>query len=104
MSVIIKAVAIFLTPVLILSTIEGHYTAKGATLLIVIPLMLLYALQDVVTSAKVVPLEWSLSITLAGVALLVPMVWYFLQGAVHSVHKQLGGVQEEPSEDGEAAN
>ena len=100
-SVVIKAIAIFLTPVLLLSTIDGHQTAKGATLLVVIPLMLLYALQDIVTDAHVVPLEWALSITLAAVALLVPMVWYFLQGMVHGVHKQLGGAQEEVSENKE---
>jgi hypothetical protein len=98
-SVVIRAIALFLTPLLILSAFEGHATAKGAVLLVLIPLMLLFALQDVVTSAQVVPLEWALSITLAAVALLVPMVWYFLQGAVHSVHRTLGGAPEEPPEE-----
>jgi hypothetical protein len=98
-SIVIRAIAIFLTPPLILSAFEGGYIAKGAALLILIPLMLLFALQDIVTNTHIVSLEWALSISLAAVALLLPMVWYFIQGAVHSVHRSLGGAPEEEEQD-----
>lgn len=94
-SIIIKGFGIFLTPLLFLSFAEGHYTAKGAVLLILIGLMQLYALQDIATKAQVVPLEWSLSLSLAGIALVLPMILYFIRGAVHSLHQNLGGAPEE---------
>lgn len=94
-SIVIKGIGIFLTPLLFLSFAEGHYTIKGVVLLILVGLMELYALQDIATKAQVVPLEWSLSLSLAGIALLVPMVIYFIRGAMHSLHQQLGGPEEE---------
>jgi len=93
-SIVIKGLAIFLTPPLLFSLIGGHGTAKGAVLLVLIGLMELYALQDIATKAQVVPLEWSLSLSVAGLALLLPTVWYFISGAVGSLHKQLGGAEE----------
>jgi hypothetical protein len=94
-SIVIKGLGIFLTPILFMSFAEGHYTAKGAVLLVLIGLMQLYALQDIATKAEVVPLEWALSLSLAGIALALPMIWYFIRGAVHSLHQNLGGVPEE---------
>jgi hypothetical protein len=94
-SIVIKGLGIFLSPILFLSFAEGHYTAKGAVLLILIGLMQLYALQDIATKASVVPLEWALSLSLAGIALIVPMIWYFIRGAVSSLHQQLGGTPDE---------
>jgi len=94
-SVVIKGLGIFLSPLLFLSFAEGYYAAKGAVLLVLIGLMQLYALQDIATKAHVVPLEWSLSLSLAGIALLIPMIIYFIRGAMHSLHKQLGGTPEE---------
>lgn len=80
-SISIRALAIFLTPLLVMSFWNNNSTAKGAILLVAVPLMELYALQDIATRAQVVPLEWSLSISLGGLALLLPMVLYFIRGA-----------------------
>jgi hypothetical protein len=90
-SIIIRAIGIFLTPLLLLSFTEGHYTAKGAILLVLISLMQLYALQDLATGAAVVPLEWALSISLSGLALGFPAIWYFFVGGLSWLHKSLGG-------------
>ena len=89
--IIIRALGIFLTPILFLSFAEGHYTAKGAVLLVLIALMQLYALQDIATNASVVPLEWALAISMGGIALLIPMVWYFFAGGLSWLHHSLGG-------------
>ena len=94
-SIVIKGIGIFLTPLLFLSFAEGYHTVKGAVLLILIGLMELYALQDIATKAEVVPLEWSLSLSLAGIVLIIPMILYFIKGAMSSLHKQLGGAEEE---------
>lgn len=100
-SIVIKAIGIFLTPLLLMSFAEGHNTAKGAVLLVLIALMQLYALQDIVTKAAVVPLEWSLSLSLAGITLFIPMFVFFIRGGLDSLHKQLGGkgIDEEDSPD-----
>ena len=94
-SIVIKGIGIFLTSLLFLSFAEGYHTVKGAVLLVLIGLMELYALQDIATRAQVVPLEWSLSLSLAGLALLFPMIIYFIRGAMGSLHKHLGGPEGE---------
>lgn len=94
-SIIIKGLGIFLTPPLLFSLVENHNTAKGAILLVVIALMQLYALQDIATKAQVVPLEWSLSMSLAGIALGIPMIFYFIRGALDSIHGTLSKSEKE---------
>jgi len=84
-----SSVAAFLTPPLIFSLFAGHNTPKGAALLIIIALMQLYALQDIATKAHVVPLEWALSISLAGIALTIPMIYYFIRGGLDSIYGKL---------------
>ena len=88
-SIVIKGLGIFLTPPLIFSLFAGHNTPKGAALLIIIALMQLYALQDIATKAHVVPLEWALSISLAGIALTIPMIYYFIRGGLDSIYGKL---------------
>ncbi len=88
-SVVIKGLGIFLAVPFLFSLIENHNTAKGASLLVTVALMQLYALQDIATRARVVPLEWALSISLAGIALILPMIFYFIRGALDSIHGKL---------------
>jgi len=84
-SIFIRALGFFLSPLLLFSFWDdGHY-AKGGILLVLVGLMQLYALQDLATGAQVVPTEWSLSISLAGLALLAPMLLYFLRGLFSSL-------------------
>jgi len=97
-SIVIKGIALFLTPLLLLSLVEGYYPAKAGALLILIALMQLYALQDIATKAQVVPLEWALSISLAGVTLILPAIWYFIMGGISWLHKSLGGKEENTTE------
>lgn len=56
--------------------------AAAGILLVISGLLQLYALQDVASRSYVVPLEWSLAFTLAGVLLLLPTLLYFLAGLV----------------------
>lgn len=88
-SILIKALGLFLGVLWIFSLMERQYLLKGILLLVVGALMQLYALQDIVTKAQVVPIEWSLSISLSGVTLLVPMLIYFIRGLFSSIHGQL---------------
>lgn len=93
-SIFIKALGLFIAPVWILSFIEKKFPLKGGILLVIAALMQLYALQDVVTGSQVVPIEWSLSISLAGVALILPMLGFMIRGVFASVHESLVETEE----------
>jgi len=97
-SIVIKAIGLFITCLWLLSFMGTKYQVKGAILLAVSGLMQLYALQDVATNAQVIPLEWSLSFTLAGVALLLPAILFIVIGLFKQTHKSL---QEEPKQESE---
>lgn len=85
----IRALAIFLTPVWLLSFIERKYGLKGSIILVLSALSQLYVLQELATGQKLLPLEWSLAISLAGVALLMPMILYFIKGLLSGAHDKL---------------
>lgn len=88
--IFIRALAIFLTPLFLASFFKKAYFAKGVSLLILSGLIQLYALQNVLSaSASVVPLEWALSLAIAGMALLIPAVIYLIQGFFAAMHKSL---------------
>lgn len=100
-SIVIKSLGIFLSPILLMSLFKGGHTAKAASLLVLIALMQLYSLQDLATGAEVVPLEWALSISLAGIALVIPMILYFMMGGLNFVYQSLGGKEKDGYDDEE---
>lgn len=81
-SIALKALAVVILPLITFSSLGLKKMAQAASLLVLSALLQLYALQDIATRAFVVPLEWSLAFTLAGVLLLVPTLLYFLIGLV----------------------
>ncbi len=81
-----RVLAIFLIPVLTGLSIEKNHLAKGGGILVLAALMQLYAVQDVATNARVIPLEWSLSLTGAGALLIIPAVVWILQGLLLGAH------------------
>ena len=106
-SVIIRSLAVFLTPVLLLGFFISAHFAKGVVYLITSVLVQLYAVQVVATNSQVVPLEWALSLAFGGALLLVPAAISFLQGSLSSFHQgikksvkseAMGGVPEWASE------
>lgn len=85
----IKTIAIFLSPLLLLSYLPKHHLAKGLLLIVLSGLAQLYTIQEVATGAKVIPMEWSLSITFAALALLLPAVIEILLGLAHKTAQKL---------------
>ncbi|RLC30115.1 hypothetical protein DRH13_04825 [Candidatus Woesebacteria bacterium] len=99
-SIVIKALGIFLTPLFLLSFMEKQYVARGLILLIVAGLTQLYGVQELTTGAKLLPIEWTVSLALGGAALLVPMVFYFIRGTFSSVSKSIAGpLDDDPFEE-----
>ena len=88
-SIAIRALGMFILPLWIFGFFKGGYPAKGGISLVLAGLMQLYAIQEVATGARLVPLEWSLSLSVAGIALLLPTMWYFVRGGLSSMHKSL---------------
>lgn len=88
-SIFIKAIAIFIMPLLLLSYIKYNALAKGIGLLILASLVQLYALQDVVANTKVIPLEWAISLTVAGILLLIPTILFILAGTLKLAHGKM---------------
>lgn len=88
-SIILKAVAVIMGLLVTLSSLGIKKLATAITILIVSGLLQLYALQDVVSKSYLVPLEWSLSFTLAGLALLIPMILYFMASAFEKPQVQV---------------
>lgn len=90
-SIAIKALGLFITPLWLLSFMDGKHMAKGSILLVLAGLMQLYALQEVTTGAQLVPLEWSLSLSVAGVVLLLPAILHLIRGGISGMARSITG-------------
>ncbi len=87
--IVIKSIALFWTPLLLMSFIQKAYAAKGSVLLVLAGLLQLYSLQEIATGAQVIPLEWSLSFSVAGLLLLIPTVILFLRHGLSGVQTKM---------------
>lgn len=88
-SIVLKAIALTAAIVLIVSLFSVNRFVKGGIMLVISALLQLYALQDVASSAHVVPLEWSLAFTLTGMLLFIPMIAYLILGIAGPTHKKI---------------
>ena len=88
-AIIIKSIALIMAPLWFLSFLSLNKLTKGAILLVLAALIQLYALQDVASNSKVIPLEWSISLALTGAVLLIPSILYIIIGLTQKAHKNL---------------
>lgn len=79
-TIAIRGLSLFLAPVFILSFFSRGYFAKVGVLLVVGALAQLYSLQEVASGTTLIPLEWSLSLSVAGMALILPILIYIIKG------------------------
>lgn len=81
--ILVRSLAILITPLWLLSFIKGAYQFKAVSLLVVSVLIQLYGVQATATSSTVgIPLEWAISFALGGLALFIPMLYFFVKGAI----------------------
>lgn len=92
-SIILKTIALVLASLWILDLTGFNKVIKGSSLLVVSGLIQLYALQDVVSKAHVLSLEWSLALTLTGMVLLIPAAFLLIFGFLGKAHKK---IEEDP--------
>lgn len=94
-SIFIKTLALFLAPQWLLSFSSSKGFAKPAILLVWAGLTQLYAVQEVMTNTKMIPLEWSLSLAGSGFALFFPTAFLFLKAVLYTMHRNLSNVKME---------
>lgn len=88
-SIVLKAVVVFISPLLVFSFLEFKKITKGIIFLVLSGLIQLYSLQSVLTNSKIIPLEWALSLTLAGMILVLFAVIYIVTGLLQKFHKNI---------------
>jgi len=85
----IRAIAILLVPLLLFGFFQKGFFGKALFALIISGLFQLYSLQEIATGTTLAPLEWSLSLSLAGIALLVPTIFYLFRGIFQSMKNKI---------------
>ena len=78
--IVIRAFSFFLAPLFLLSFIPHRYFVKIGILLIIGSLCQLYSLQETVSGPGLLPIEWAISISLAGALLVIPIIYFVLKG------------------------
>jgi len=85
----LKTIALFLSLILALSLIEKNYFLKAIITLILGALGILYAIQQIATSSRVTPIQWTLSFAYAGLTLIPAIGYYLMRGVIESVYGKL---------------
>lgn len=79
-TITIRAISLFLVPTFLLSFIKDAQFFKVGALLLIAGLAQLYSLQEITSGTTMVPIEWSLSLSIAGIALILPIATNLLHG------------------------
>lgn len=87
--IIIRSISLFMTPLLLLSFIPHRYFVKVGILLIIALLSQLYSFQQIISGTTLLPLEWAISISIAGALLILPVAIYILKGTYHTAKTKL---------------
>jgi len=84
-SILIKTIALFSTHLLLFSFVEKKYLAKGLVLLFIAGLFELYAIQQLATGMTMIPIQWTLALTVTGLLLLIPALIFLVLGLISIV-------------------
>lgn len=88
----IRGIALLLIPLFLYSYFSKGYFPKAIASLIIGGLMQLYSLQEIATGTTLAPLEWSISLSLAGIAILVPMIYYLILGFAQTMKEKINAI------------
>jgi len=86
-SMLVKAIALVIAPIITLALFGMKKHTKAIILFVVSALYQLYALQDVATNAGAIPVEWSISLSMAGIILIFTSLVYLFLGMGDKVNK-----------------
>jgi hypothetical protein len=94
-SVFIKGLGVFLIPILLTSFVKNQFTKKAVVIFVIASLLQLYALQDIVTNSAIIPVEWALALTFAGMALTLLSGYFLIKGMFFSLQKNVSDAKME---------
>ncbi|PJC22674.1 hypothetical protein COV28_02160 [candidate division WWE3 bacterium CG10_big_fil_rev_8_21_14_0_10_48_23] len=94
----VRALALLVSALLVVSLIEKQYFLKAAILLAVGMVAEAYAVQQLATGMEFTPIQWTLSLAYAGILLLPAILCYFLMGVLGGLSTRLSGEPEEKEE------
>jgi hypothetical protein len=78
-AIIIRALAIFISAMLIVSIFEHKYFAKAIFLLLAGVLAEFFAIQQLATGFRVTTIQWTLSIAYGSITLILGIAWLLLK-------------------------
>lgn len=93
-SIFVKGLGIMIIVTLFLSFMEKQYIVKSLITLVLLGLMQLYSLQDLASRSHVISYEWDLGLTLGGLFLIIPLIYYLFRGLLSGVYSSVGGEEE----------
>src|SRR3989344_545403 len=91
----VRALGFLIFVLAAVSTIERQYFLKAVGLLTLGVLAELYAVQQLATGVNVTPVNYTLSISYAGAALVLPILIYLLKGVVGGIGAKIVEAPEE---------
>lgn len=84
-SIVIRTIALFSTLLLILSFFEKKFLQKGLVIFFIAAMFILYAIQELATDSKLIPIQWTMALTWTGLLLIVPSVIFIFLGFIFMV-------------------
>ena len=87
--IIIRAVCMMLIPPFLLSFVSGKYFIKVGIVFIIGALSQLLSIQQITSDSTLIPLEWAISLSIAGMLLILPIIIYILKGTYHTAKTKL---------------
>lgn len=87
-AVMIRALGIFISLLLLFSVIEKQYFVKAFTIFVISVLVELYAVQQIATGMRTTSIQWTLSISYAGMILVTAIVYFIIAGIIDSLRQK----------------
>lgn len=87
-AIAIRALGIFISLLLLFSVIEKQYFVKAFTVFVISVLSELYAVQQIATGMRTTSIQWTLSISYAGIISITAIIFYIVAGVIYSVKQK----------------
>lgn len=84
--VFIRALALAITIILLLSFINKKYFFKMATCIVLGGIGILYAIQQLANQGRLTPLQWTLAFALGGMMLLPAIAYFLIRGIIEGIY------------------
>lgn len=88
-AVAVRSLGIFISLVLLASVIDKQYFVKAFTFFVIAVLSELYAVQQLATGMRTTSLQWTLSISYAGINMVAAIAYYTVVGVIYYIKNRI---------------